>query len=106
MEITSTLSDDKQHRTYTVYGQVFFASADNFTDAFDFKGVVEKVTIDVSQAHFWDLSAVGALDKVVMKFRREGTEVELIGMNEASATIVDKLAIHDKPNALDLLLKH
>lgn len=106
MEITSTLSDNKQHRTYTVYGQVFFASADNFTDAFDFKGVVEKVTIDVSQAHFWDLSAVGALDKVVLKFRREGTEVELIGMNEASATIVDKLAIHDKPNALDLLLKH
>jgi SulP family sulfate permease len=89
-----------------VYGQVFFASSDRFTDAFDFKEVVEKVTIDVSQAYFWDLSAVGALDKVVLKFRREGTEVELIGMNEASATIVDKLAIHDKPDALELMLKH
>ncbi|MEX1013037.1 MAG: SulP family inorganic anion transporter [Waddliaceae bacterium] len=106
MEIKSTLSEDKQHRVYVVYGQVFFASSDRFSDAFDFKEVVDKVTIDVSKAHFWDLSAVGALDKVVLKFRREGTEVEIIGMNKASATIVDKLAIHDKPDALDLMLKH
>lgn len=106
MRITPSLSEDKQHKTYMVEGQVFFASADSFADAFDFKEVVEKVTIDVSRAHFWDLSAVGALDKVILKFRREGTEVELIGMNEASATIVDRLAIHDKPDALELMLKH
>lgn len=106
MEVTSVLSEDSQHRTYTVYGQVFFASANGFTAAFDFKEVVEKVTIDVTKAHFWDLSAVGALDKVVLKFRREGTDVEIIGMNKASATIIDKLAIHDKPDAADLMLKH
>lgn len=106
MKIESNLSENKQHRTYMVYGQVFFASSDRFTNAFDFKEVVEKVTIDVSQAHFWDLSAVGALDKVVLKFQRKGTEVNLIGMNEASATIVDKLAIHDKPDAFELMLKH
>ena len=106
MRVSSSLTKDMQHRTYIVEGQVFFASADRFADAFDFKEVVEKVTIDVSRAHFWDLSAVGALDKVILKFRREGTEVELIGMNEASATIVDKLAIHDKPDALELMLKH
>ncbi|MFN3828359.1 MAG: SulP family inorganic anion transporter [Micavibrio sp.] len=106
MRVSSSLTEDKQHRIYIVEGQVFFASADTFVDAFDFKEVVEKVTIDVSRAHFWDLSAVGALDKVILKFRREGTEIELIGMNEASATIVDRLAIHDKPDALDLMLKH
>ncbi len=106
MEVKSVLSEDSQHRTYTVYGQVFFASANGFTAAFDFKEVVEKVTIDVTKAHFWDLSAVGALDKVVLKFRREGTDVEIIGMNKASATIIDKLAIHDKPDAADLMLKH
>ena len=106
MEIKSTLSDDKQTRLYVVRGQVFFASADRFADSFDFKEVVEKVSIDVSETHFWDLSAVGALDKVVLKFRREGTEVELIGMNEASATIVDKLAVHDKPDSLEVMLKH
>ncbi len=64
------------------------------------------MTIDVTQAHFWDLSAVGALDTVVLKFRREGTTVELIGMNEASATIVDRLATYDKPDALELMMKH
>lgn len=104
--INSDLSDDGDHRTYTVYGQVFFASADDFSAAFDFKEVVGHVTIDVSHAHFWDLSAVGALDKVVFKFRREGTIVDVIGMNEASATIVDQLALHDKPDAHDIMLKH
>jgi SulP family sulfate permease len=106
LAITSQRAEDGSHRTYTVYGQVFFASANQFTAAFDFKEVIEHVTVDVSQAHFWDLSAVGALDTVVLKFRREGTTVELIGMNEASATIVDRLATYDKPDALELMMKH
>lgn len=106
LKIESHLSEDKEKRTYTVYGQVFFASAETFSNSFDFKEVIEDVSIDVSAAHFWDLSAVGALDKVVMKFRREGTAVHLVGMNEASATIVDRLAVYDKPDALELMLKH
>ncbi len=106
MPVASVLSDDGNHRTYTVQGQVFFASADKFAAGFDFKEVIERVVIDVSRAHFWDLTAVGALDKVVLKFRREGTEVELLGMNEASATIVERLAIHDKPDAMELMSSH
>ena len=106
LKIESQLSEDHEKRTYTVYGQVFFASAETFSNSFDFKEVIEHVSIDVSAAHFWDLSAVGALDKVVMKFRREGTTVQLVGMNVASATIVDRLAVHDKPDALELMLKH
>lgn len=93
-------------RIYTVTGQLFFASADAFVREFDFKEVLAKVRIDVTHAHFWDLTAVACLDKVVLKFRREGTEVELIGLNEASATIVDRLGIHDKPDALERLLAH
>ncbi|MDY6980087.1 MAG: STAS domain-containing protein, partial [Pseudomonadota bacterium] len=62
--------------------------------------------IDLCQAHFWDITAVAALDKVVLKFRREGTEVEVIGLNEASATIVDRFAVHDKPDAVDKLMAH
>ena len=93
-------------RAYTVSGQLFFASADAFVREFDFKEVLAKVRIDVTHAHFWDLTAVASLDKVVLKFRREGTEVELIGLNEASATIVDRLGIHDKPDALERLLAH
>ncbi len=106
LKIESHLSEDKEKRTYMVYGQVFFASADRFSNSFDFKEVVQHVTINVSHAHFWDLSAVGALDTVVMKFRREGTTIELVGMNEASATIVDRLAVYDKPNALELMPEH
>jgi SulP family sulfate permease len=104
IRITSEL--DGETRTYMVRGQVFFASADDFAAAFDFKEALEKVVIDVSHAHFWDLTSVGALDKVVLKFRREGTEVQILGMNEATATIVDKLAMHDKPGALERMLEH
>jgi SulP family sulfate permease len=104
--VTSTLSEDGLTRTYKVVGQVFFASADKFVDFFDFKEAVDKVTIDLTQAHFWDITAVAALDKVVLKFRREGTAVEVIGLNEASATIVDRFAVHDKPGAVDNLMGH
>lgn len=104
--VTSELSEDGRARTYRVEGQVFFASADRFTAAFDFKEALERVTIDVSAAHIWDISSVAALDMIVLKFRREGAEVEIIGLNRASETIVDKLAIHDKPGALDRLMGH
>jgi SulP family sulfate permease len=93
-------------RTYTIVGQVFFASADRFTDAFDCKEALDKVCIDVSHAHFWDITAISALDKVVLKFRRTGTDVEVIGLNEASATMVDKFAVHDKDAAGDVLAGH
>ena len=93
-------------RTYIITGQVFFASAERFINSFDFKEVIEKVRIDVSRAHFWDLTAVSALDKVILKFRREGTEVEVIGLNEASATMVDRFAVHDKPDAVEQLMGH
>ncbi|NCU01150.1 SulP family inorganic anion transporter [Candidatus Macondimonas diazotrophica] len=106
LRITSLAEDEGHARTYTVFGQVFFASAERFINAFDYKEVIEQVRIDVSRAHFWDITAVSALDKVVLKFRREGTEVEVIGLNEASATLVDRFAIHDKDGADDFLLDH
>jgi SulP family sulfate permease len=85
---------------------MFYGSAEDFADAFDFREAVERVTIDVSRAHIWDISSVQALDMAILKFRREGAEVQLVGMNEASETLVDKLAIHDKPGALDKLMAH
>jgi len=104
--VKSQSGDEGRLRTYTVLGQVFFASADRFSQSFDYKEVIEKVQIDVSRAHFWDITAVSALDKVVLKFRREGADVEVIGLNEASATMVDRFALHDKADAEDLLLPH
>jgi SulP family sulfate permease len=97
--VESELSADGMTRRYMVSGQVFFASSESFVEAFDFKEVLDRVVIDVSQAHFWDISAVGTLDKAILKFRREGTEVSVVGLNEASASMVDRYAIHDKPGA-------
>lgn len=106
MAINSSLDEAGEHRSYNVTGQVFFSSADKFVAAFDFKEALNKVTIDLNRAHFWDITAVAALDKVVIKFRREGTEVEVLGLNEASATIVDRFGVHDKPDAIDQLMGH
>ena len=97
---------DTDSQYYEVVGQVFFASSDAFVRSFDFREVNEMVTIDLNHAHFWDLTAVAALDKVVMKFRREGAEVILVGMNEASRTIVDRLGVHDKEDVSDILDAH
>jgi SulP family sulfate permease len=104
--VSTEITADGTHRTYFVEGQLFFASAEDFMTAFDFKEAPDHVTIDVSRAHIWDISSVAALDMAVLKFRREGAEVELIGMNEASETIVDRLAVHDKPGAMDDLMGH
>ena len=106
LRVKSMTEEEGRARRYTVTGQVFFASADTFFNAFDYKEVIETVRIDVSRAHFWDITAISALDKVVTKFRREATDVEVIGLNEASATMVDKFAIHDKDGADDLLTGH
>lgn len=104
--VTSTLSEDGRARRYLVEGQLFFASVERFNQAFDFREALEKVVIDVSRAHIWDISSVAALDMVVLKFRREGADVEIVGMNRASETLVDKLAIHDEPDALERLMGH
>jgi SulP family sulfate permease len=104
--VSSTLSPDGQERRYLVEGQLFFASAEDFLAAFDFKEKLARAQIDVSRAHIWDLTGVGAIDTAVLKLRRNGAEVELIGMNEASATIMDKFAEHDQPGAMERMLGH
>ncbi|WP_172565794.1 SulP family inorganic anion transporter [Vibrio navarrensis] len=104
MVVKSQLAENGEERTYQIVGQVFFASSDQFLQSFDFKEALERVTIDLSAAHFWDITSVSSLDRVVIKFRREGTQVNLIGMNEATATIVDKFGIHDKPEEVEKLM--
>ncbi|RZL41338.1 MAG: SulP family inorganic anion transporter [Variovorax sp.] len=79
-------------RTYRVRGQVFFASADLFVDAFDTRDTEGRaVRIDLSQAHFWDVTAVAALDKVVERLKKHGSPVEVIGLNTASEVLIDRL---------------
>ncbi|WP_262967059.1 SulP family inorganic anion transporter [Methylobacter psychrophilus] len=104
MVVKSALDEPTNTRTYQVTGQVFFNSVDKFTVSFNFKEAVDKVIIDLQRAHFWDISSVAALDKVVIKFRREGADVRLLGMNEASATIIDRFGIHDKPEEIEKIM--
>ncbi|NOQ77400.1 MAG: STAS domain-containing protein [Methylococcaceae bacterium] len=104
MYVESSFDEPSDTRSYEVVGQVFFNSADKFTNSFDFKEAVSKVVIDLQRAHFWDISSVGALDKVVIKFRREGAEVEVIGLNEASTTIIDRFGVHDKPEEIEKVM--
>jgi SulP family sulfate permease len=97
--VTSELSADGRTRTYRVTGQVFFASAGAFAEAIDVLEPVHRLVIDVHAAHFWDISAVGALDRIVLRARNQGRMVEIVGLNEASATLVERFSLHDKPEA-------
>ena len=106
VSVRSELAEGERSRIYHVYGQLFFVSSHAFLRGFDFTEAIERVEIEFTHAHFWDISAISALDKVVMKFRRKGVIVDLIGLNEASSTMIDRLGAHDKPGALELPASH
>ncbi len=96
--------ETKSTKTYKFVGQVFFNSADKFYEIIDFKEDLNKVIIDVTRAHFWDVTAVYALDKSVIKLKKEGKNVEIFGQNEASRTIIDRFGIHDKPEEIEKVM--
>lgn len=104
MVIKQEQSGPEAQLHYQVIGQVFFASAEKFTASFDFSVVAEKVVIDLTRAHFWDITAVAALDGIVIRYQRLGAEVKVIGMNEASKTVIDKFAVHNDPKAVEKIL--
>jgi len=89
-----------ENSVYYVKGQIFFASVERFYSSLGPEGAqpnpADHVIIDVTKAHFWDISAVGALDKVVDRMRRHGRSVKVVGLNEASSDLVDKFALTDK----------
>ncbi|HEX8470749.1 MAG TPA: SulP family inorganic anion transporter [Brevundimonas sp.] len=94
VETVPTDQPDVLH--YRVAGQLFFGSAGLFTAGFEHHGQPRWVVIDLTDAHLWDLTGVDALDRVVFKYRRQGAEVEVIGMNDAAKTLVEQVGVHDK----------
>ena len=90
LQVSDAIDEDGT-QVYTVRGQVFFASAGQFAASFDLQHAAPRVVIDLTHAHFWDLSAVGALEQVTEKLRRHGASVEVIGLNEASQTLIDRV---------------
>ncbi|MCA0149520.1 MULTISPECIES: SulP family inorganic anion transporter [Rossellomorea] len=103
----TTLSTDQPHKkVYRVSGQLFFASVTEFVESFDFTEQVKEVTLDLTDAHLWDDSAVGAIDKVVIKYHQNGVKVTLIGLNEESNKLVNRLSVHNQPGGLDKAVGH
>ncbi len=95
-----TSQRDGAARTYRVTGQIFFATAEAFHAAFDFREAdLGGVVVDLAESHFWDITAINALDRVVLKFRHHGIPVTLVGMNEATATLLDRVGTHQKSGA-------
>lgn len=106
VSIRSSFDEASATRTYTIWGQLFFVSTEEFLRSFDFEERIEHVKIDLTHAHLWDSSAVAAIDKVVLRLRRSGHQVELLGLNHASATIIDRLALHDKEGVVEAEAAH
>lgn len=106
ISVISTLSPDNETRTYAVHGQLFFVSTEAFLKAFDWTEPVKRLVIDLTHSHLWDSSAVGAIDKVVLKARRLGIAVEVIGLNHASETILESLALHNKTAVGEIPASH
>lgn len=106
LDVTSVLSDDGRVRTYFVTGQVFFASAERFIWQFDYQEQVERVSIDVSNTRFWDLTSIEALDRVVLKLRRGGTVVEVLGMDQTSSQLVERFGVHRDESVLEFPKGH
>ncbi|MDT0632598.1 SulP family inorganic anion transporter [Rubrivirga litoralis] len=97
MEVRES-SGGREH-TYVVTGQLFFVTVNGFLEFFDYDEDVDRVVLDLSQSHVWDGSAVAAIDKAVLRYRKRGVEVEVVGLNERSASLLERLGTHDKPGA-------
>lgn len=106
IQVDSRLTEDGLERIYKISGQLFFVSVQDLVQAFDFREDISKVTIDLSYAHLWDQTAVDGLDRIVLRFRKRGVSVQLVGLNTASATLLERLAIHDKPDAFEKAAMH
>ncbi|TCH63030.1 SulP family inorganic anion transporter [Acinetobacter sp. ANC 4862] len=89
VKVSSVLVNQSTRR-YTISGQIFFSSSDKFFQFFDFKETISKVEIDLTHAHIWDITSVNMLNTVVQKFRDQNIQVEIMGLNEASSTLIDR----------------
>lgn len=99
IHVEEAYEESTKKLVYQVSGQVFFASIDNLMKHFDFNADAKEVVIDFSDSHIWDDSAVAAIDKLVLKFRENDKDVQIVGLNKDSSQLVKRLAVHNKPNA-------
>lgn len=92
LKVESAVDEAAVTMTYQISGQIFFASADVFIDAFDIEAAQGMhVHLDVTKAHFWDITAVAALEKVIERYQAHGITTELIGLSDLSSRLVNRL---------------
>lgn len=83
-------------RVYDLKGQIFFSSSEKFMQGFNFQEPISKVIIDLTHSHIWDVTSVAMLDSVVNKFQRNGVNITVRGLNEASSIMINKYGTHTK----------
>ena len=93
-DIQVTASFEGTARLYDLRGQIFFSSSEKFMQGFDFKEDVKEVIIDLTHSHIWDVTSVAMLDSVVNKFQKNGANVTVRSLNEASSIMIDKYGTH------------
>jgi SulP family sulfate permease len=86
-DVTAVTDPDGGQVVYAVTGELFFASSNDLVTRFDYARDPGKVVIDLTDAHIWDASSVAALDAITTKYAARGKTVEIIGLNQDSATM-------------------
>ncbi|UOQ86387.1 SulP family inorganic anion transporter [Gracilibacillus salinarum] len=91
VHVTQIIAIEGKKKIYKVDGQIFFASVNDFVEKFNFQDDITEVEIDLTHAHLWDDSAIGALDKIEMKFEQNEVNVEYVGLNDESKSLKNKI---------------
>ncbi|WP_298251297.1 SulP family inorganic anion transporter [uncultured Arthrobacter sp.] len=91
VERTEAVHDGERVATYTVNGELFFASSNDLYTQFEYATDPQRVVIDLHDSHLWDASTIAALDAIQEKYRSSSTEVQVVGLNDASTTMRERL---------------
>lgn len=83
---------EKAVANYKVTGELFFASSNDLYSQFSYTVNPKNIVIDMSESHIWDASSIAALDSILTKYESQGKSVEIIGLNETSAILQDRLS--------------
>jgi SulP family sulfate permease len=91
VERTVTATNGQETAIYVVDGELFFASSNDLYTQFEYALDPEHVVIDMHASHLWDASTVATLDAITEKYRRHGKDVKIVGLNDASILMRERL---------------
>ena len=92
--VTRTIKGEGEQAVarYTVDGELFWASSNDLYTQFEYAEDPQRIVIDLTTSHLWDASTIAALDSVEDKYRHYGKNVEVIGLNEASQNMRNRMS--------------